>query len=166
MPISVQWDSNLEIVQVIEGVRMVVMPTILARSCSCAWDHYHVERTTYLDPNCNFVWWTTKRKHVPIHPTFNFVPCSRLKSCHASPNHHWPPPCFTVWWTCWGPTRSPSPIQHHDLPYELNLFIFVSSLKTPCFQSSMVQFSNLWANLRRVNMFTTHKWFHLLHLCT
>ena len=30
-----------------------------------------------------------------------------------------PPPCFTIWWTCWGPTRSLSPIQHYDLRYEL-----------------------------------------------
>ena len=27
---------------------------------------------------------------MPIHPTSNFVPCSRLKSCHASPNHRRP----------------------------------------------------------------------------
>jgi hypothetical protein len=51
---SVRWDSNLENIQPIEGVEMVVMPTILAWSCSCAWDHYHVERPTYLDPNYNF----------------------------------------------------------------------------------------------------------------
>ena len=61
-----------------------------------------------------------------------------------------PPPCFTVWWTCWGPTRPPSPIQHHDLPFDINLFIFVSSLKITHFQSSMVQFSYLWANLERM----------------
>ena len=133
---------------------------------------------------------------MPIHPTFNFIPCSQPKSRHASPNHHWPTSmlhnlmnmlrsnafsisnptpwptisakpiyiclvtenhvypiinassCFTIWWTCWGPTCSPSPIQHHDLPSELNLFIFVSSLKIMCFQSSMVQFSYLWANLK------------------
>jgi hypothetical protein len=58
-----------------------------------------------------------------------------------------PPPCFTVWWTCWGPTQSQSPIQHHDLPFELNLFIFVLSLKITRFQSSMVQSSYLWANI-------------------
>ena len=38
-------------------------------------------------------------------------------------------------------------LQHHDLPSELNIFIFVSSLKTMCFQSSMVKFSYLYANL-------------------
>ena len=27
---------------------------------------------------------------MPIHVAFNFVPCSRPKSCHASPNHHRP----------------------------------------------------------------------------
>ena len=58
--------------------------------------------------------------------------------------------CFTIWWTCGGPTRSKSPIQHHDLPFELNVFNFVSSLKMTRFQSSMVQFSYLWASLRRV----------------
>ena len=45
----------MEVVQAIEGVEMVVIPTILVRSCSCAWDHYHVERPTYLDPDYNFV---------------------------------------------------------------------------------------------------------------
>ena len=49
-----------------------------------------------------------------------------------------------------GPMCSPSQIQHNDLPFELNLWIFVLSLKIMCFQSSMVQISNLWANLRRV----------------
>ena len=39
-------------------------------------------------------------------------------------------------------------LQHHDLPSELNLFIFVSSLKIMCFQLSMVQLSYFWANLR------------------
>ena len=39
---------------------MVVMPTILTRSCSCAWDHYLVERPTYLDPYCNYVQWTIR----------------------------------------------------------------------------------------------------------
>ena len=29
---------------------MIVMPTILARSCSYAWDCYHVESPTFLDP--------------------------------------------------------------------------------------------------------------------
>ena len=47
--------QNLEIVQAIEGVEKVMMPTILARSCLCVWDHYHVERPNYLDPNCNYV---------------------------------------------------------------------------------------------------------------
>ena len=52
-----------------------------------------------------------------------------------------PSSCFTVRWTCWGPVlHSPSPIQNHDLPFELNLFIFVLSLKITHFQSSMVQF--------------------------
>ena len=59
------------------------------------------------------------------------------------------PTFFTVWWTCWGPTRSPSQIQYHDLPYECNPFIFVSSSKGMHFQSSMVQFSYLWANSTR-----------------
>ena len=63
------------------------------------------------------------------------------------------PSYFMVWWTCWGPTRSPSPIQHHDISFELNLCIFVSSLKIMHFQSSMVQFSYLWASFKC--MYTT-----------
>ena len=59
-----------------------------------------------------------------------------------------PPPCITIWWRCWGPICSPSPIQHQSLPHELNLFIFLFSLKITCFQSSMVQFPNLWTNLK------------------
>jgi len=51
----VQWDSNPEIVNTIEGVEMVVMPTILACSCSCARIYYLVERPTYLDPNSNSI---------------------------------------------------------------------------------------------------------------
>ena len=39
VPRSVQWNSNLGIVQAIEGVEMVVMPTIPAQSCWCIWDH-------------------------------------------------------------------------------------------------------------------------------
>ena len=68
-----------------------------------------------------------------------------------------PPPCFTIGWTCWGP------IQQHDLPYELNLFIFVSSLKMTRFQSSMVKFSYLWANLKRVK---TCLWLIIDFLCS
>ena len=60
-----------------------------------------------------------------------------------------PPPCFIVWWTYWGLIYAPSPIQHHNLPFELHLFIFVLSLKIVRFRSSMVQFSYFWANLRR-----------------
>ena len=85
---------------------------------------------------------------MPIYPTFNFVPCPWPKSCYASLIITDAPLCFMVWWTCWGPTRSPSPIQHHDPPHELDLFIFVLSLKITRLQSSMVQFSYLWANLR------------------
>ena len=48
-------NSNPEIVHAIKGVEMVVMPTFLARFCSCAWDNCHVERPTYLDPDCNYV---------------------------------------------------------------------------------------------------------------
>ena len=44
MPRSVQCDSSSKIVHVIEGVKMVVMPTIFAWYFSSAWDHYHVER--------------------------------------------------------------------------------------------------------------------------
>jgi len=55
MPKSGQWDSTLEVVQIIERVEMIVMPTILAQSCSCAWDHFPLEKPTYLDPYCNYV---------------------------------------------------------------------------------------------------------------
>ena len=45
--------------------------------------------------------------------------------------------------------RFPALVQHHDLPFELNLFTFVSKLKIMHFQSTMIQFSYLWANLMR-----------------
>ena len=78
-----------------------------------------------------------------------------------------PPPCFIVWWTYWGLIYAPSPIQHHNLPFELHLFIFVSSLKIVRFRSSMVQFSYFFSKPQACeNMFTNHKWFPLLHLCT
>ena len=104
---------------------------------------------------------------MPIHPTFSFVSCSGPKTIMHPQIITDPPPCLTVWWTCWGPTRSSSPIQLHDLPFELHLFIFVLSLEITHFQLSMVQFSYLWANYRACqNMFTIEKWFLLLHLCT
>ena len=53
--ISVWWGSNLKIVHAIEGVKMVVMPTILGQSCLRAWNHYPIERPTYFDADCNFV---------------------------------------------------------------------------------------------------------------
>jgi hypothetical protein len=61
--------------------------------------------------------------------------------------------------------RSPSPIQHHDLTYELNLSLFVSSLKFMHFH----QWSNSHTfelNHACENMFMTKKLLHLLHLCT
>ena len=73
--------------------------------------------------------------HVLIHYTFNSMPNSRSKSCHTTSNHNCPPPCFTVSWTCCGCTSSPSVIRHHDLSLELNMLIFVSSLKMTRFQS-------------------------------
>ena len=60
-----------------------------------------------------------------------------------------PPPCSTVCWICCGYTGSPYVIEHQDLPSELNLFIFVSSLKITRFQSWTVQFAYLRANLTR-----------------
>ena len=45
----------MEIVQAIEGVEMLVMPTILVQSYLCAWNHYHVKRPTYLDLDCTQV---------------------------------------------------------------------------------------------------------------
>jgi hypothetical protein len=81
---------------------------------------------------------------MPIRPTFNFVPYSWPKAIMHPQIITNPPPCFTVWWTCWGPTCYPSPIQHHDLLSELPLFMFVSSLKITHFQSWKVQFSYLW----------------------
>ena len=89
----VQWHSNREIVQAIEGVEMVAMPTILAQSCSYAWDHYPIKdqptwiqiQILYSGPQEIF---KNKFVQMPIHPTFNFVPCSQPKSRHASPNHH------------------------------------------------------------------------------
>ena len=74
---------------------MVVMSTILARSCLCAWNHYPIEIQPtwihiiilYSGPQ-EFL--QNKFLQMPIHPTFNIVSCSRPKSRHASPNHQWP----------------------------------------------------------------------------
>ena len=60
-----------------------------------------------------------------------------------------PPSCFTVCWTCCGCTCSPFVIQHQDLPSELNMFIFVSSLKIMRFQLWMIQLAYMRANLTR-----------------
>ena len=77
-----------------------------------------------------------------------------------------PPPCFTIWWICWGPTYFPSPIQHHDLLFELNLFIFVLSLKItfPIIKDPILK--PLSKPQACENMFMTQKWLPLLHLCT
>ena len=92
-----------------------------------------------------------KFAHMLIHYTFNFMPSSRSKSCHTTQIMICPPPCFTFCWTCCGCTCSPSVIQHQDLSSELNMFIFISTLKITHFQSWMVQFAYMWANL-------THSW--------
>ena len=73
-----------------------------------------------------------------------------------------PPPCFMVWWTCWGPMWHSSPIQHHELSSRLNLIIFVSSLKFTCFQLSMVQISYLWASLKHAR---TCLWLRIGFFC-
>jgi hypothetical protein len=82
-------------VHAIEGVEMVVMSTILACSCLCAQNHYPIENQPtrihivilYSGPQ-EFL--QNKFVQMPIHPTFNFVSCSRPNSRHASPNHQWP----------------------------------------------------------------------------
>ena len=63
-----------------------------------------------------------------------------------------PSPCFTISHAaqCWGPMHSQSPTQHDDLPFESIIFIFVSSLKITSFQSLMIQFPYLWANLKHL----------------
>ena len=60
-----------------------------------------------------------------------------------------PPPCSMVWWTCWGPTRSPSPIQHYDLPFEVNLFFFGLVIENHTFSIINAPISYFWANLKR-----------------
>jgi hypothetical protein len=84
---------------------------------------------------------------MPIHPTFNFIPCSRPKSRHASPNHHRPTAMLhglmdmlrsnafsisnpTLWPTIW------------VKPIYLCLLT-----ENHAFQSSVVLFSYFWANL-------------------
>lgn len=53
-----------------------------------------------------------------------------------------PPPNFTVCFTCLEVSHSSPQIQHQQWPFEQNLFILVSSKKTICSQSLIVQF--LW----------------------
>ena len=70
------------------------------------------------------------------------------------------PPCLTFWWACWGPTCFPSPIQYHDLPFELNLFIFVSLLENHTFPIISGPVLVPWSK-RQVckNICTTHSGF-------
>ena len=56
-----------------------------------------------------------------------------------------PPPCFTIWWTYWGPTCSPSPIQHHDLPFEF-ICPIIENHTFPIINDPILIF---WANLRQ-----------------
>ena len=51
-----KWDSIPEHVHASEEIETLVMPTILAQSCLCAWDCYLAER--YLDPCCVSIQWT------------------------------------------------------------------------------------------------------------
>ena len=86
---------------------------------------------------------------MPIHPTFNFLPCSRSKSHYASPNYHRPTTMLhglldmlrsnalsisnpTPWPTIW--------VKHISIRLVIKIYAF----------SSMVQFSYLWANLGHV----------------
>lgn len=100
---------------------------------------------------------------MPIHPTFN---CDPKVVVHLQIITN-PPLCFMVSWTCCGQIRLPSPIQHHDLPFELNLFIFVALL---IFDAFPIINNPIRISLSKPqgckNMFTTQTWFLLWHLCT
>ena len=60
-----------------------------------------------------------------------------------------PPPCLTVGVVVLSESGSPFSFQVYTLPSDPILLIFVSSDHRTLFQSSTVQFSCFWANLRR-----------------
>ena len=104
---------------------------------------------------------------MPIHSTFNFLPCSQPKSRHASPNHHRPTTMFhglmdmlrsntisisnpTSWPTIWvEPIYLCLVTKNYTFPIINDLIVISLSKPQAC-----------------VNMFTTHKRLSLLHLCT
>ena len=104
---------------------------------------------------------------MPIHPTFNFVPCSQPESRHASLNHHQPTTMLhglmdmlrcnafsisnpTPWRTIWvKPTYLCLITKNHAFSNINGLILIPLSKPQAC-----------------ENMFTTHKWLRLLHLCS
>ena len=104
---------------------------------------------------------------MPIHPTFNFVPCSRPKSRNASPNHHW---STTILHSVMNMLRS-------------NAFSISDPTPWPTMWIKPIYLCLVTKNLTFLiinglilillskpqaceNMYTTHKWLPLLHLCT
>ena len=104
---------------------------------------------------------------MPIHPTFNFVPCSQPKSCHASPNHCQPTTIPhglmymlrsnaisisnpTPWPTIWvKPIYLCLVTENHAFPIINDPILIPLNKPQAC-----------------ENTFTTKKWLPLLHLCT
>ena len=104
---------------------------------------------------------------MPIHPTFNFVPCSRPKSHHASPNHHQPTTMLddlmnilrSTPFSISNPT--PWPIIWIKFIY---FYLVTKNHAFPIINGPMlIPLSNSHAC---ENMFTTNKWLPLLHLCS
>ena len=85
---------------------------------------------------------------MPIYPTFNSIPCPWPRSRHASPNHHRPTNMLHGVMDMLRSNVFCISNLKHGPPFELSLFIFVLWLKITRFQSSMVQFSYLWENLK------------------
>ena len=102
-----------------------------------------------------------------IHPTFNFVPLFRLKSRHASPNHHWP---TTVLHSLMDMLRSnafsiSNPTSWPTIWIKLVYFCLVTeNYVFPIVNGSILVPSSKPQACE--NMFMTRKWLPLLHLCT
>jgi hypothetical protein len=95
----------------------------------------------------HFDWYPTVQ--MLIHPTFKFVPCSWPKSPHASSNHHRP---TTTLHSAMDMLRSNVFSISNPTPWPTiwikPIYLFLIT-KITRFNLSMVQFSYLWANLRR-----------------
>ena len=170
---SIQWDSNSEIVHAIEGVEIV-----------CDANHFSMILLVHLGSlSCwknnilGFILWFYIVEHkkfsiVNLFICISFLPSIMYHALSLKVVMHPqtitdPPPCFMIWWTCWGPRRSPSPIYHHDLPSKIKhiyLFLITDYHTIPIINGSIL--IPLCKPQVCKNMFTTQKRFPLLHLCT